>query len=50
MPVAFGTTGAPALGFLLTLGGIPLDIGGIILAGGAGMYASKELGRANKQL
>lgn len=38
---------APA-GFLLTLGGIPLDIGGIILAGGAGMYASKELGRANK--
>ncbi|MDQ6657622.1 MAG: hypothetical protein M3Z00_05245 [Actinomycetota bacterium] len=50
MPVALGATGAAVLGMLLTFGGITPDIIGIILAGGAGVFSSKELRQANKQL
>lgn len=50
MPVALGSTGVAAVGWLFTLGGVAPDIIGIILAGGAGLYSLGQLGQANKKL
>ncbi len=51
MPVALGSTGVGALGFLIALGsGLGADVIGIILAGGAGLFAVGQLGQANKKL
>ncbi|NNG36824.1 hypothetical protein [Nakamurella aerolata] len=50
MPVSLGASGAAILGLLLTMGGIPLDVVGIILGGGAGLFAAGQLKQANKQL
>jgi len=51
MPVAAGAAGVGALGFLIALGsGLGADVIGIILAGGAGLFAAGQLGKANKQL
>ncbi len=51
MPVAAGAAGVGALGFLIALGsGFGADVIGILLAGGAGLFAAGQLGKANKQL
>ncbi len=41
--VAGGTAGVAALGLLLTNGGVPLDILGLLLGGGAGIAAKQAL-------
>lgn len=50
MPVALGSTGVALLGTLLTNGSLGMDIVGIILAGGAGLYSAGQLKQANRQL
>lgn len=41
--IAGGTAGAAALALLLTSGGLPLDVIGLLLGGGAGIAAKQSL-------
>lgn len=47
--VAGGTAAAAALGLLLTSGGLPLDVLGLLLGGGAGVVAKGALDQTRGQ-
>lgn len=47
--VAGGTAAAAALGLLLTSGGLPLDVLGLLLGGGAGVAAKGALDQTRGQ-
>ncbi len=46
---AGGTAGVAALGLLLTSGGLPLDVLGLLVGGGAGLAAQRALGETRAQ-